>query len=231
MLIKAKTKKFWSPSFLTQPGGKAVTGPLVTFVGSALPNTGSVTTSIDVPITFPAVASNTLLIVSVHIQNAPTITGIIFDPAGANTALTIESGVGTVAPVIASGLISAFGGGSRNIRVTTAASIAFFGMGLVCWLVTSQTQNFAVAAARATSGVGNNINVVAGEVIVNSAFDGSNRAYDWATSTALPSALHGAGTPLGAAEWAFNVTSTSSWTLIPLAGVAVVFGYVAATYK
>jgi hypothetical protein len=220
---------------MIQAGGLGAVGSIAaTLVGTA--NIASFPAGVTQTqsFTFPAVATGTLVVVSVHCQNHPNLassTSIVYDPSGANVALTLETGLTVTPPVIASGVIPSFAGGSKTIQITFVSDPHFFQGAISCWLVTGQTINNAQNALQSTANVIVGLSVTHGQVILASEMDQSNQAWDFALSSpTTPSSVAGSGTTCGTAIWNANNTNTASYTVNGKSGVTPTRGTVAATY-
>jgi hypothetical protein len=101
---------------------------------------------------------------------------------------------------------------------------------LAAWYLVGQTQNSPENLQSQSSSAVTSFSVAAGRVMLASCENTSNQPMTWSLSTVAPSANHGSGTLMGAAEWNSNITTTASYLVAAQAGHSEV-GTIAATYK
>lgn len=229
-LIQPKTKKFWSPALITQPGGKFTASLTATYINqfdTSNVTSGTVTT-FDFSLTLPNIPAGSLLVAALHTDSF-TLTGITFDPAGQNISMT-SRGAATRPILCDCVLSSGVSAGTYVFRATISGGTWQFRRGgLVAWYLQGQTVNSPENIQAQSGSAVTAFSVTAGRVMLSSAKWSGTQTMTWSLSTVVPSSSHGSGTTLGAAEWQSNITTTASYTVSSTAG-SPQDGQVAATY-
>lgn len=231
-LYGPKPKKFWMPQIIVPPSAKFVATVFANysaqFYSSSL--TSGTGASVDVSITIPSnIPAGALLVLAFHTSSGGTLSGAVFGPTGLNLTLTQR---GTGKPYLFDVLLpSGLAAGTYVFRPTlSSGNWQFARGGLVAWYITGQTVNAPESVGQAPGNAVTGMSVTSGRAMIASANWTSNNTATWSLSTVVPSTTHGNGTPLNAAEWTANLTTTASWTVASSAGTPT-DGTVAATYR
>lgn len=230
-LISPKAKKFWTPAILTQGGGKFIASLTANYISQFDTSnvTGASVNTFDFSLTLPTIPAGSLLVVAL-LADAFTLTGITFDPAGQNIALTNRGGF--TRPILQDGVLSSgASAGSYVFRCTISGGTwQFRRAGITAWYLVGQTVNSPENIAAQASTNTSNVAVIGGRVLLSAGKYSANNTTTWSLSTPnVPSSSHGSGTSLAVAEWQSNITQTANYNPFPTAG-GTGDGQITATY-
>jgi hypothetical protein len=234
MLIKPKSKKFWtySPSWGAAASAPPPTTPSYTFLTAH-----DVTASSGTTETFSITMNGTSgrLIFALTEQNLAA-TSVVYDPTGANITLTQDFLGSTTFGFYSANIPAATG--SKNIVATFPSSVGFQGASGIAWVADNLTTGFVAGAASSGPGGPATIAVAANEFLFAavSTPGGVLTPGTFSGSTSAPS-FNRASTPVGSssqlsasADWASPTVSGSFSVVSGATGTGNVATW-AATYK
>jgi|SRR6516164_3867808 hypothetical protein len=220
MLVKAKTKKFWTPELIMPIGGKAaaIGGPPYTYQNSFSTGSGVSGDTISTTIDIGTAQADRLIVVVTASQNSKVLTTVVVN------GVTLTNDIVGNGAAISSGLVTA-GSGPQTVNATWTGS-GFNQRGFSVFRLTGLSSNTVKNTTSTT------ISVTGGDLMFSGAYGTGASGGTWASSTQAPAAFRdmflGASLWLSSADWTIAATNASFTLNVTGPGSAA---QVAATYR